>query len=74
MLFTPKHRIEVYEGDRGGFFWRARHIATMKIVADGSEPYSTRSNARRAARRIGRVLFTAPVIDIREKIGAQRVR
>jgi hypothetical protein len=63
VIIKPKHRIEVFEGQRGGFFWRARHISTSKIVADGSEPYSTRSNARRAARRIGRMLMFAPVIN-----------
>lgn len=63
-MLKPKHRIEVFEGNRGGFFWRARHISTSKIVADGSQPYSTRSNARRAARRIGRMLAFAPVINL----------
>lgn len=73
-MLRPHHRIEVYESHRGGFYWRARHIKTHKIVADGSEPYSTRSNARRAARRIGRALFVAPVVDIKSNLGAERVR
>jgi hypothetical protein len=39
-------------------------VNTNKIVADGSEPYSTRSNARRAAKRIGRSLMFAPVVNL----------
>lgn len=62
-MLKPKHNIEVYQGRRGGFYWRARHLNTMKIIADGSEPYSTASNARRAARRIGRALLLAPVVE-----------
>jgi hypothetical protein len=61
-MFKSQHRIEVFEGS-SGFYWRARHLPTSKIVADGSEGYSTASNARRAARRIGRVLAFAPVIN-----------
>jgi hypothetical protein len=67
MLGKPQHRIEVFEGRRGGFYWRARHLKTNRIVADGSEPYSTRSNASRAARRIGRALFFAPVVNFEVK-------
>lgn len=64
-MLKPQHRIEVFEGKRGGWYWRARHIKTAMIVSDGSEPYSTASNARRAARRIGRALIFAPVITLR---------
>lgn len=64
----PKHRIEVYEGLHG-WFWRARHIASSKIIADGSEAYSTKSNATRAARRIGRALMFAPVVNITHTYG-----
>jgi uncharacterized protein YegP (UPF0339 family) len=63
-----KHRIEVFEG-RNGFYWRARHLKTDKIIADGSEGYSTRSNARRAAKRIGLVLMVAPVVNVEKKYG-----
>jgi hypothetical protein len=62
-----KHRIEVFEG-ANGWYWRARYVGpgpmTMKIVADGSEAYSTKSNARRAARRVGRMLIFAPVVNL----------
>lgn len=58
----PRKQIEVFAG-RGGFYWRARD-KNGKIVADGSQAYSTRSNARRAARRIGLALLTAPVVDL----------
>jgi hypothetical protein len=70
-MLKPQHRIEVFSG-RNGFYWRARHLKTSKIVADGSEPYSTKSNARRAARRIGRVLIFAPVVDIKEEARTKR--
>lgn len=74
MPLFREHQIEVFEGERGGFFWRARHMRTYMIIADGSESYSTRSNARRAARRIGRALAVAPVIDLKERLGGERVR
>jgi uncharacterized protein YegP (UPF0339 family) len=57
-----RKQIEVYAGARG-FFWRLRD-KNSKIVADGSEPYSTRSNARRAARSVGRAMVFAPVVDL----------
>lgn len=60
-MFKAKHRIEVYHS-MGDWYWRARHVTTSKIVADGSEGYSTKSNAMRAARRIGRVLIFAPIV------------
>jgi hypothetical protein len=65
-MFAPQHRIEVFAG-RGGFYWSARHLKSHKIVADGAEAYSTKSNARRAARRIGRVLMFAPVVNVERK-------
>jgi uncharacterized protein YegP (UPF0339 family) len=58
-----KHRIEVFEG-ANGWYWRARHLATSHIICDGSEAYSTKSNARRAARRVGRMLIFAPVVNL----------
>jgi hypothetical protein len=63
-MLKPQHRIEVIEGKDGDHYWRARHLKTSKIVADGSQGYSTPSNARRAARRIGRVLMFAPVVNV----------
>ena len=57
-----RKQIEVYAG-RAGFYWRARD-KNGKIVADGSEPYSTRSNARRAARKIIRALLFATIVDV----------
>lgn len=65
-MLKPKHEIEVFAG-LNGWYWRARHLATQNIVADGSQPYSTKSNARRAARRIGRVLMFAPVVERQPK-------
>jgi uncharacterized protein YegP (UPF0339 family) len=67
-MSKPRKQIEVFEGKRGGFFWRARD-RNGKIVADGAEPYSTASNARRAARRIGRSLIFAPVVTVEDNHG-----
>jgi uncharacterized protein YegP (UPF0339 family) len=57
-----RKQIEVYSG-RTGYYWRARD-RNGHIVADGSEAYSTRSNARRAARSIIRSLVFATVVDV----------
>lgn len=64
-----EHKIEVFPGKNDEWYWRARHHRTSKIVADGSQGYSTASNARRAARRIGRALAIAPVQTLK---GASR--
>jgi uncharacterized protein YegP (UPF0339 family) len=62
-MTKPRKQIEVFPGAMGEFYWRARDKNGL-IVADGSQGYSTRSNARRAARRIGRALVLAPVINV----------
>lgn len=51
--------IKIFQGAQG-FYWRLV-AANGKTVADGSEPYVTRSNARRAARR-AKVLMVQAVI------------
>lgn len=63
-----RKQIEVYPGPRGGFYWRLRD-KNGQIVADGSESYSTRSNARRAARAVGRGIIFAPVVDLERNYG-----
>lgn len=46
-----KHKIQIYKGKKGG--WYIRVVARNgKIVADGGEAYSTRSNAIRAGKRL----------------------
>lgn len=47
---SAKGKVEIFQGQGGGWYWRAR-AANGKVVADGSEGYSNRSNARRAARK-----------------------
>lgn len=70
-MLKSQHEIEVFPGS-GGFYWRARYVGkgvtANKIVADGSEAYSTASNARRAARRIGRALVFARVVDVEQHV------
>lgn len=51
--------LKIFEGAQG-FYWRLV-AKNGKIVADGSEPYATRSNARRAAKR-AKVLMAQAVI------------
>jgi hypothetical protein len=59
-----KDQVEVYQGSSGGWYWRLRNLRSRKITADGSEQYSTASNARRAARRAGRALVLAAVVTL----------
>lgn len=58
-----KSKIEVFEGVGGGFFWRCRH-RNGQIVATGNQSYATKSNARRAARRIAGTMLLAPVVEV----------
>ncbi|MDQ3023442.1 MAG: DUF1508 domain-containing protein [bacterium] len=58
-----KDTVEVFEGERGGWYWSLRNNNGL-ITADGSEPYSTSSNARRAARRAGRSLIFASIESV----------
>jgi len=44
------HVFEIYQGMDQKFYWRCRR--NRRIVADGSEGYATRANARRAIRRL----------------------
>lgn len=52
----------VYKGNDGQFYWRYRS-RNGQVSATGGEGYSTRSNARRAARRIGIALAVSKVIN-----------
>lgn len=44
------HKIQIYKGKKG---WYIRIVARNgKIVADGGEPYASKSNCLRAAKRL----------------------
>ena len=52
------HKLQIYKGKKGG--WYIRIIARNgKIVADGGEPYASKSNAIRAAKRLTASISTA---------------
>jgi len=53
---------EVYADAAGEFRWRLLH-RNGRILADSGEGYSTRSNARRAARRVGELAPESAVDD-----------
>jgi uncharacterized protein YegP (UPF0339 family) len=53
---------ELFEDSAGGFRWRLRHD-NGNILADSGEGYSSRSNARRAARRVSELAPDAAVDD-----------
>ncbi len=52
-------RFEVFQGRRGGFYWRLCAI-NGKVVAVGGERYATRSSAVRACRRLLRMILDVP--------------
>jgi uncharacterized protein YegP (UPF0339 family) len=52
----------IYEGRDGLFYWRMKS-RNHKVIADGSEGYSTRSNARRAAKRLFAIIERGCGID-----------
>lgn len=54
------HKIQIYKGKKGG--WYIRIVARNgKIVADGGEPYASKANAIRAAKRLMGCLITAKI-------------
>lgn len=54
------HKIQIYKGKKGG--WYIRIIARNgKIVADGGEPYASKTNAKRAAKRLTASIATATI-------------
>ena len=55
-----RHTIEIFQDAAGEFRWRLR-APNGRIVADGSEGYSRRRDAARAARRIGAAAVVAGV-------------
>jgi uncharacterized protein YegP (UPF0339 family) len=63
-----KNEVEIYEDRRGQFRWSLRNLNNCNIIADGSEGYSTDSNARRAARKAGWALITASFRRVKRNI------
>jgi uncharacterized protein len=53
-------KLETYSNAKEQWFWRLT-ANNGQIVCDGSEPYSNRSNCRRAARRVKRLMAEAVV-------------
>lgn len=58
-------RFEVYEDRAGEWRWRLVHW-NGNIVADSGEGYTSRSNAKRAARSVIRTASTATIEDIED--------
>lgn len=57
-------KVEIYGGDIGSawFQWYWRLVAANgKIIADGSEGYASRSNAKRAALKAARLMILASI-------------
>lgn len=50
---AAKGRVEIFRGLGDEWYWRAR-ASNGKVVGDGSEGYSNRSNCRRAALKYAR--------------------
>jgi uncharacterized protein YegP (UPF0339 family) len=61
-------QIEYYQGAGGQWYWRCRH-KNGHIVATGAEGYASKSNVKRAARRIGGTLLLAPLVEVEPKYG-----
>jgi uncharacterized protein YegP (UPF0339 family) len=55
------YTLEVYEDSAREWRWRIKH-ANGRIIADGGEGYSTRSNAIRAARRLRWIAWAARLV------------
>lgn len=60
---TIRNTIEIYMDRRLQWRWSLR-AKNGNVIADGSQCYSTQSNARRAARRVGGALILARVVDV----------
>lgn len=53
-----KYKIVVYCGGDYTWYWRLKSVRNGKIIADGGEGYSSKSNALRAAGRLKTIDFT----------------
>jgi uncharacterized protein YegP (UPF0339 family) len=54
-------RFEIYRAKSGRWHWRLR-ARNGRVIADGAEGYSTKTNAERAAVRAAEVAFIAEII------------
>jgi uncharacterized protein YegP (UPF0339 family) len=61
-------KVEIYCDRRGEWRWRAR-AKNHKIVADGSESYSTKSSVRRAVRRIATGVLFGSIVEVKPDYG-----
>jgi uncharacterized protein YegP (UPF0339 family) len=66
----PRPCVEVFRGQHGDplrfakrWYWRlvARN---GEVIADGSENYTRKADAAKAARRAGKLMATAPVVTV----------
>lgn len=56
-------KIEIFMGFDEQWYWRARNTRNARIVATGAEGYVSKSNAKRAVRRLG-VALTFKIIEV----------
>ncbi|WP_158589418.1 YegP family protein [Halococcus sp. IIIV-5B] len=54
---------EYYEGSDRDYYWRLRE-SNGKIVADGSEGYSSESNVKRAIENVKQEVPNASVVEV----------
>lgn len=59
---------EIYQGADGQWYWRGRNTRNHKITVTGGEGYVSKSNAKRAVRRIGASLLLKPIVTTNPRI------
>lgn len=58
--------VEYYQGSSGDWYWRLRDTKSRKIVATGAEGYVSKSNVKRAFKRVAQRLKIGAVVQVRE--------
>lgn len=60
-----KSKIEIYFSTKSGadMFYIRVVAANGEIVADGAEGYASKSNAKRAAKKLKGIVASAPIIE-----------
>lgn len=61
-------KIEIYQGVLSQWYWRYR-ARNGQIMADGSEGYASKSNARRAAKRLACAIALASTKEVKVQHG-----
>lgn len=56
-------QVEIYQDKRNEWRWRYR-ARNGWVQCDGGEGYSSKSNARRAVRRVGLGMTLAPIVEV----------